>query len=115
VTSPASKATSVPYTWGSGGTGWHLLRSEGLSVIEERMEAGCSEIAHRHAHARQFFYVLRGVLSMEGGGVLSEVPGGSGIEIAPGDVHRAFNVGPDPVEFLVVSAPPSHGDREDVG
>ena len=36
-----------------------------------------------------------------------------GLEIAPGLAHQAFNRGADEVRFLVVSQPPSHGDRID--
>jgi hypothetical protein len=44
------------YTWGDACDGWHLLKSEGLSVIRERMPAGSSEKKHRHQQAATFFY-----------------------------------------------------------
>jgi mannose-6-phosphate isomerase-like protein (cupin superfamily) len=36
---------------------------------------------------------------------------GEGLEIAPGQAHRAMNRGSVPVRFLVISQPPNHGDR----
>jgi mannose-6-phosphate isomerase-like protein (cupin superfamily) len=75
------KAAGRHYTWGDGCDGWHLVRTTTLSVIEERMPPGTSEVRHYHRRADQFFYVLQGVLSASD------------------------------VAFLVVSNPPSHGDR----
>lgn len=37
---------------------------------------------------------------------------GEGLEIAPGTPHQMFNRSDDAAEFLVVSHPHSHGDRE---
>jgi mannose-6-phosphate isomerase-like protein (cupin superfamily) len=35
----------------------------------------------------------------------------TGLELPPGTAHQAINESAADVEFLVVSAPPSHGDR----
>ena len=69
------------------------------------------EARHRHASARQFFYVLAGVLTMEVDGTRHRLAPRTGIEIAPGVAHQAINDGDTDAEFVVVSAPPSHGDR----
>src|SRR5260370_7003847 len=57
------------YKWGGPqGTdcdGWHLVKTPELSVIEELMPPGTSEARHSHVHARQFFYVLEGELTLE--------------------------------------------------
>ena len=37
---------------------------------------------------------------------------GVGLEIPPGAAHGVANASAADVEFLVVSQPPSHGDRE---
>jgi mannose-6-phosphate isomerase-like protein (cupin superfamily) len=111
-TTPISTETATHYTWGDGCDGWHLVRAEGLSVIEERMPPATAEARHRHRRARQFFRVLSGVLRIEVEGRDVRVPAGHGLEIAPGDAHQVFNDGPEDAEFLVVSQPPSHGDRE---
>jgi len=109
--SPASRSTADHYAWGDACDGWHLVRSPALSVIEERMPPGSRETRHRHAAARQFFYVLSGALTMEVDGTRHRLGARTGIEIAPGVSHQAINDGDTDAEFLVVSTPPSHGDR----
>jgi mannose-6-phosphate isomerase-like protein (cupin superfamily) len=106
-----SIATAPRYTWAECCDGWHLLRRSDLSVIQERMPPKISEVAHSHARARQFFYVLSGTLSILADGEIHALAAGDGLEIAPKLVHRVFNDSDADVHFLVVSAPPSHGDR----
>ena len=108
-----SRESAPHYSWGEGCDGWHLVKSEGLSVIEERMPPGTSERRHLHRRARQFFYVLAGELTMEVEGMEHRLLANHGIEIAPEQVHQAFNRGVNDVRFLVTSQPPSHGDRVD--
>jgi mannose-6-phosphate isomerase-like protein (cupin superfamily) len=82
-----------------------------VSVIEERMPPGTSEVRHYHERANQFFYVLRGSLSIEvGGNELVLIPG-QGIQVTAGEPHQVRNPASVDAEFLVVSNPPSHGDR----
>ncbi len=109
---PVSIASAEHYTWGQGCDGWHLVKQDSLSVIQERMPAGTSEERHRHSRARQFFYVLRGTLTLEMEGVTHSLTAGTGIEVPAGAAHTAANQGPDEIEFLLVSQPPAHGDRE---
>ena len=112
-TAPTSTSTAAHYDWGDGCDGWHLVRSAALSIIEERMPANTSEARHWHARSRQFFYVLSGTLTMEVEGVRHRLAARTGIEIPPGTAHQALNEGSGDVEFLVVSMPPSHGDRHE--
>ena len=105
------------YTWG-GPAGsdcdrWHLVRSAGLSVIEERMPPGAAERLHLHHVARQFFYVLAGELTLEVEGRETILGQGQGLEIPPGEPHQAINRGIAEVRMLVISQPPGHGDRFD--
>ncbi|MGD9692411.1 MAG: GNAT family N-acetyltransferase [Phycisphaerales bacterium] len=111
VHQPIDRASAPHYTWGDRCDGWHLVRTSGLSVIEERMPPGAREVRHYHAAARQFFRVLTGTLTMEVDGATHDLRAGEGLEIAPGRAHQAQNRSDDPVEFLVISTPPSHGDR----
>lgn len=106
-----SRANAAHYVWGGVSDGWHLLASAGLSVIEERVPPGGAEVAHRHFRAEQFFYVLAGRATMELGERRLELGSGEGLAIPPGIVHRLRNEGREDLRFLVVSAPPSHGDR----
>lgn len=100
------------YTWGDGCDGWHLVREPALSVIRERMPPGTAEVRHRHRAARQFFLVLRGEAVLEAAGVEHALRPGEGLQVEPGVPHQMFNRSAQPVEFLVVSQPHSHGDRE---
>jgi len=112
MTHPVSRDTAPHYTWGDGCDGWHLVRAAELSVIEERMPPGTAEARHRHARSRQLFYVLGGTLTLEVGGTVHALGPGQGLEVPPGAAHQALNRGADDAAFLVVSQPPSHGDRE---
>ncbi len=100
------------YTWGDACDGWHLLRGENLSVIEERMPPGTAEQRHFHERARQFFYVLEGELTLEVDQRDYLMAAGEGLEIAPGQPHQAINRSGADARFLVISQPPSHGDRQ---
>lgn len=111
---PVSTENSEHYTWGGVCDGWHLVRNDQLSVIQERMPPGATETEHYHERARQFFFVLRGVLSLAVGGEVVQVGARQGLEIAPGVRHRAFNDGDAPVEFILSSTPPTKGDRINV-
>jgi mannose-6-phosphate isomerase-like protein (cupin superfamily) len=113
VTDPVPiRIGSAPhYRWGAGCDGWHLVRGPGLSVIQERMPPATSEVRHRHAAARQFFYVLSGELDLEVAGARHRLGAGTGLEVRPGAPHQAANRTDADVEFLVISQPPSHGDR----
>jgi mannose-6-phosphate isomerase-like protein (cupin superfamily) len=103
------------YKWGGPqGTdcdGWHLVRTAELSVIEELMPPNTSEARHSHLHARQFFYVLEGELTLEVEHHDFVLQSGKGLEISPGQRHQAINRSANPVRMLVTSQPPSHGDR----
>ena len=116
-TEAISVGNAEHYTWGGpNGTdcdGWHLVRSSGLSVIEECMPPGTAEKRHLHRIARQFFYVLAGELTLELEGREVLLKAGQGLEIAPGEAHQAMNRSAAEVRMLVTSQPPSHGDRFD--
>jgi mannose-6-phosphate isomerase-like protein (cupin superfamily) len=117
---PISRATADHYTWlsfvsSSAGSehcdAWHLHRTAGLSVIEERMPPGTAETRHLHQHATQFFYVLAGELTLELAGQSHTLSAGTGCSVLPQMPHQVINLGSQEARFLVVSQPPSHGDR----
>lgn len=114
MTSPVSAENAERYTWGEVCDGWHLVRDGGLSVIEERMPPGSHEQRHFHARSWQFFYVLAGELTIEVCGTHHSLTAGVGLEVAPGEPHQAVNYSDNDVRFLVISQPPSHGDRQPV-
>jgi uncharacterized cupin superfamily protein len=113
IPQPTSRAVGQEYGWGDGCQGWHLVRAQNLSVIEERMPPGTREARHWHARARQFFYVLKGTLTLEVEGVTHSLSARTGIELPQGTAHQASNDTAADVEFLVISEPPSHGDRHE--
>jgi mannose-6-phosphate isomerase-like protein (cupin superfamily) len=99
------------YIWGEKCDGWHLLKSDGLSVIQERMPPGTGEQLHYHEHAQQVFFVMSGVATFEVGTEVNTVITNQSIHIAPGIKHRILNNGDDDLHFLVISEPKAHGDR----
>ncbi len=103
--------TAEHYTWGNNCDGWHLVKTPDLSIIEELMPPGTSEVRHHHTRSRQFFYVLQGEFTMEIEHHDFTLKPGEGIEIAPGQSHQAINRSSAPVRIVVTSQPPSHGDR----
>ncbi len=102
------------YTWGNGCFGYHLVQNARLSVIREEMPPGTSEVLHMHNNSQQFFYVLKGELVFEINGQKIVVLSNCGIQIPPGIPHLVRNEGEVDADFLVISQPPSHGDRVDI-
>ncbi len=109
--SPISKETAEHYVWGSHCDGWHLVKDSELSVIQERMPPGAFEVRHFHNRAQQFFYILSGEAAMEVDGRLLTLRAGEGLRISAGLVHQLRNNSRADLRFLVISQPPSHGDR----
>ena len=99
------------YVWGGNCDGWHLLKSPGLSVIKERVPSGSHEVRHAHQHAHQFFYILSGRATLEADGEVLTLHPHEGCSIPPGVAHRLSNEDADDLVFILVSAPPAHGDR----
>ncbi len=108
-------ANAEHYKWGGpAGTdcdGWHLVKTDDLSVIEELMPPGTKEGRHSHVKSRQFFFVLEGELTLEVEHHDFVIAAGKGVEVHPGQAHQAVNRGGSPVRMVVTSQPPSHGDR----
>ena len=99
------------YVWGEVCDGWHLLRRDDMSVIQERVPAGGAEVMHYHTRARQFFYILEGegVLGLEAQEIVLKT--GQGMEVAPQVNHQFKNRSSADVHFLVISVPSTRGDR----
>jgi mannose-6-phosphate isomerase-like protein (cupin superfamily) len=106
-----SKENAEHYIWGQICDGWHLLKSSKLSVIEERVPPGGSEIMHYHQRAHQFFYILSGKAAMEIDGRIITIEAHQGLSVPPKVPHRLFNESQQDLFFITISAPMSHGDR----
>lgn len=102
---------SEHYHWGTNCDGWHLVKNEALSVIQERMPPNSAEEAHFHQHAQQFFYILHGTATMEVNGVTQTLTSGQGMHVPAGVWHKMQNQHAEDLHFTVTSTPPSHGDR----
>lgn len=106
-----SRNNAEHYTWGNGCDGWHMVRVSNLSVIEEYMLAGASEMCHYHEKAQQFFFILAGQAVMKADRQRIPLSAGQGLRVSPGTYHCLCNESDQPVRFLVISQPPSHGHR----
>jgi len=106
-----NKITAPHYIWGDHCDGWHLVQQPGISVIHERVPAGASEVRHYHNAAWQFFFVLSGTATLEINGKRETLNANDGVEVPPGTPHQLANLSEQAIEFLVISMPPSHGDR----
>jgi mannose-6-phosphate isomerase-like protein (cupin superfamily) len=106
-----SRATAEHYSWGPDCEGWHLVKDAALSVIEEQMPPASSEMPHLHRSAQQFFFVLSGRVTMQVEHREIRLQAGEGLHILPMVRHRISNQSGEAARFLVISQPPSHGDR----
>lgn len=105
---------SEHYTWGNNCDGWHLLKSEELSVIQERMPANTAEVLHYHPSTQQVFFVLSGIATFEVNGETHKVTSNESIHIPKKTLHKISNLQTEDLGFLVISQPKSHGDRVEI-
>jgi mannose-6-phosphate isomerase-like protein (cupin superfamily) len=108
---PVSTMNAVQYIWGEECKAWFLLKNPKLTVIQEEMPPGSSELLHFHHKAQQLFYILRGEAIMEIGDKFIELKPSQSLHIAPGNPHRIRNAGSSALQFIVISEPESHGDK----
>lgn len=108
---PISTSNAEHYLWGENCDGWHLLKRDDVSVIQEFVPAGKTEKMHYHKISRQFFYILEGEGQIEIDDQIVGLAKGQGLEIPPFVKHCFQNNSSKPVSFLVISVPKSHGDR----
>lgn len=108
-----SKENSEYYKWGNNCSGWHLVKSKNLSVIEELMPPKTQEIKHYHKLSQQFFRILSGKATFENENQIVVIEKGNGIHIPPKTNHRIRNDELENLEFIVISEPTTRGDRYD--
>jgi len=106
-----SSENAEHYTWGGICDGWHLLKSTGLSVIQERVPPGGAEVRHYHERAHQFFFVISGEATLEVADKKLVLRTQQGVSIPPKVAHKLINESNEELAFIVVSAPTSQGDR----
>ena len=108
-----TKDNSEHYTWGDNCSGWHLLKSQELSIIEELMPPKTKEKKHYHEKSEQFFRILKGTATFEIENEIIIIEKGQGIHIPPHIKHRIRNDQTQNLEFIVISRPTTRGDRFD--
>lgn len=108
---PISIQNAEHYSWGQSCDGWHLLKAESLSVIQERMPPLSAEQLHLHRQAQQIFYILSGTATFLIDGKTHVVKANESVHIPNGIAHQIRNDGEENLCFLVISEPKSHGDR----
>ena len=104
--------TAEKYQWGTNCLGWHLLNNPTLSIIQEIIPSGSGEQLHKHAKSQQFFYILKGSAYFLINGKSEILNPFEGIHVQPNDTHKIENNKSEDLEFLVISQPHAHGDRE---
>ncbi|CAH9064617.1 hypothetical protein PSECIP111951_03175 [Pseudoalteromonas holothuriae] len=102
---------SEHYKWGNVCDGWHLATTKGLSVIQERLPPNAQEVRHFHHFAEQFFYILDGKAWLEVNGEQFILLSGQGMHVSANTPHQLKNTSLETLNMLVISTPPSHGDR----
>ena len=106
-----SKENSEHYIWGNNCSGWHLVKSENLSIIEELMPPNTKEQKHYHNFSVQYFYILKGTVTFEIEEKIFKVEERNGISVLPKVAHRIRNDENQDLEFIVISQPTSRGNR----
>lgn len=99
------------YQWGADCDGWNLVDEETLSVKQELMPAGTSELKHYHEKAQQFFFILKGTATFEIEEATIQINNGEGLHIEAGKKHRILNETSEDLEFILCSQPTTKNDR----
>jgi mannose-6-phosphate isomerase-like protein (cupin superfamily) len=99
------------YQWGADCDGWNLVDEDGLSVKQEMMPGGTSEVKHFHQNAQQFFFVLKGTATFEIEEATIQLNKGEGLHIEAGKKHRISNETVEDLEFILCSQPTTRNDR----
>lgn len=79
------------YLWGQNCEGWHLVSTDDLSVIEERMLPNTTEVKHYHQRSNQCFYVLSGQITIEAEGARLVLSAGDSIYVPSKIAHKVVN------------------------
>ena len=109
-----SKRIAPSYKWRETCSGWTLLDSPNLHVIQESMPSGTHELRHVHDHVQQLYFVLEGEATIEIDKRIEIIRSGEAISITPRAIHRMMNQGKGALEFLVISSTAPRADRRDL-
>ncbi len=113
TSNPTKINTSIAenFKWGTGCNGWHLLKSDDLSIVEEIMPPGSKGVEHYHEIAKQFFYIIEGEASLVIDKKEHLLKSGDGMLVSPGLLHQIRNKSSNDLHFLAVSSPECFKDK----
>ena len=110
-------ALQMPASQGSSGEKF-ILPHDGIHAgaggIQKKMPPGTSEQLHFHQHAQQLFYVLSDIATFEIDGQVIVINAKESIHIPKITKHCIAKKGNEDLEFLVISEPKSHSDRQNL-
>ena len=75
------------------------------SLAEARIPVGGATMEHYHPQAEEIYYITHGCGRMKLGQVEREVRPGDAIAIPPGQAHKLWNTGDEPLRLLCCCAP----------
>src|SRR5690349_19726567 len=76
------------------------------SLAEARLPVGASTQEHYHAVTEEIYYITAGSGRMRIENEVREVQPGDAIAILPGQKHKLWNTGQEPLTLLCCCAPP---------
>ncbi len=83
------------------------------SLAEARVSVGASTQEHYHVRTEEIYYITAGRGRMRIEGETAEVKAGDAIAVLPGQKHKLWNTGQEPLRLLCCCAP-SYEDSDTV-
>ncbi len=101
---------TAPFTTKDGSEIRELLacRNSGIrnqSLAEARVAVGASTQAHYHVRSEEIYYITHGRGRIRIEGEVCDVGPGDAIAILPGQKHKLWNTGSEPLRLLCCCAP----------
>ena len=75
------------------------------SLAEARIPVGGAPMEHYHPRAEEIYYITHGTGRMKLGHEERDVRPGDAIAIPPGQAHKLWNIGDEPLRLLCCCAP----------
>ena len=84
---------------------WRNSSIRNQSLAEARLPAGASTQEHYHRRTEEIYFITRGAGRLRIEGETREVKPGDAIAILPGQKHKLWNSGTEPLHLLCCCAP----------
>jgi mannose-6-phosphate isomerase-like protein (cupin superfamily) len=110
-----NRAQTIPFTTKDGSEIRELLAYRNSSIrnqslAEATIAVGTATQEHYHPRSEEIYYILRGQGRMKLEGELREVGPLDAIAIPPGQRHKIWNIGTEPLVLLCCCAPGYEND-----